>query len=185
MDTICQSMSMLKNNFLSIYKVRLENLNFVTMFCICRSWTAINTIFFSLSGEAESGLERLHQCAEKELQQYLNADGPSKEFNDFKTKLAGLTRYMLIWMLLATTTICYTISSNAHLPFSSDYGLIVFYMAPSSFTLLCGMFWSWKGYYGMVNQIKNFPIPWWSVCNWNWRFDKSLFDLQFWTREID
>ncbi|XP_054811962.1 probable E3 ubiquitin-protein ligase ARI7 isoform X10 [Prosopis cineraria] len=48
-------------------------------------------LFEYLQGEAESGLERLHQCAEKELQQYLNADGPSKEFNDFRTKLAGLT----------------------------------------------------------------------------------------------
>ncbi|KAF2300199.1 hypothetical protein GH714_010634 [Hevea brasiliensis] len=43
-------------------------------------------------GEAESGLERLHQCAEKELQQFLNAEGPSKEFDEFRTKLAGLTR---------------------------------------------------------------------------------------------
>jgi ariadne-1 len=49
------------------------------------------------SGEAESGLERLHQCAEKELQQFLNAEeGPSKEFNDFRTKLAGLTRYTFL-----------------------------------------------------------------------------------------
>jgi ariadne-1 len=45
------------------------------------------------SGEAESGLERLHQCAEKELQIYLDAECPSKDFNDFRTKLAGLTRY--------------------------------------------------------------------------------------------
>lgn len=44
------------------------------------------------TGEAEAGLERLHQCAEKELQTYLNATGPSKDFNDFRTKLAGLTR---------------------------------------------------------------------------------------------
>ncbi|KAK3020508.1 hypothetical protein RJ639_045450 [Escallonia herrerae] len=42
--------------------------------------------------QAESGLERLHQCAEKELQGYLNAEGPSKDFNEFRTKLAGLTR---------------------------------------------------------------------------------------------
>ncbi|EXB68665.1 putative E3 ubiquitin-protein ligase ARI7 [Morus notabilis] len=48
--------------------------------------------FEYLQGEAESGLERLHQCAEKELQQFLTADGPLKEFNDFRTKLAGLTR---------------------------------------------------------------------------------------------
>ncbi|KAJ4840373.1 putative E3 ubiquitin-protein ligase ari7 [Turnera subulata] len=47
--------------------------------------------FEYLQGEAESGLERLHQCAEKELQQFLTAEGPSKEFDDFRTKLAGLT----------------------------------------------------------------------------------------------
>lgn len=47
--------------------------------------------FEYLQGEAESGLERLHQCAEKELQQFLTAEGQSKEFNDFRTKLAGLT----------------------------------------------------------------------------------------------
>lgn len=47
------------------------------------------------SGEAESGLERLHQCAEKDLQTFLCAEGPSKEFDDFRTKLAGLTRYLL------------------------------------------------------------------------------------------
>ncbi|XP_068317333.1 probable E3 ubiquitin-protein ligase ARI8 [Pyrus communis] len=46
--------------------------------------------FEYLQGEAESGLERLHQCAEKELQVYLN-DHPSKDFNEFRTKLAGLT----------------------------------------------------------------------------------------------
>lgn len=47
---------------------------------------------FICTGEAEAGLERLHQCAEKELQTYLNAAGPTKDFNDFRTKLAGLTR---------------------------------------------------------------------------------------------
>lgn len=47
--------------------------------------------FEYLQGEAESGLERLHQCAEKELQVYLNGDGPSETFNEFRTKLAGLT----------------------------------------------------------------------------------------------
>ncbi|KAL3507131.1 hypothetical protein ACH5RR_032513 [Cinchona calisaya] len=47
--------------------------------------------FEYLQGEAEAGLERLHQCAEKELQNYLRAEGPSKDFNDFRTKLAGLT----------------------------------------------------------------------------------------------
>ncbi|XP_043705712.1 probable E3 ubiquitin-protein ligase ARI8 [Telopea speciosissima] len=47
--------------------------------------------FEYLQGEAESGLERLHQCAEKELQVYLSADGPTPGFNEFRTKLAGLT----------------------------------------------------------------------------------------------
>ncbi|XP_059654357.1 probable E3 ubiquitin-protein ligase ARI7 [Cornus florida] len=47
--------------------------------------------FEYLQGEAEAGLERLHQCAEKDLQTYLNADGPSNDFNNFRTKLAGLT----------------------------------------------------------------------------------------------
>ncbi|XP_042456536.1 probable E3 ubiquitin-protein ligase ARI8 isoform X2 [Zingiber officinale] len=47
--------------------------------------------FEYLQGEAESGLERLHQCAEKELQVYLDAETPMKDFNDFRTKLAGLT----------------------------------------------------------------------------------------------
>ncbi|KAL1561358.1 putative E3 ubiquitin-protein ligase ari8 [Salvia divinorum] len=47
--------------------------------------------FEYLQGEAEAGLERLHQCAEKELMNYLSSEGPSKDFNDFRTKLAGLT----------------------------------------------------------------------------------------------
>ncbi|KAK4480202.1 hypothetical protein RD792_013264 [Penstemon davidsonii] len=47
--------------------------------------------FEYLQGDAESGLERLHQCAEKEFQTYLNSEGPSKDFNEFRTKLAGLT----------------------------------------------------------------------------------------------
>ncbi|GAV69930.1 IBR domain-containing protein [Cephalotus follicularis] len=48
--------------------------------------------FEYLQGEAESGLERLHQCAEKELQQFLIPDdSQSKEFNEFRTKLTGLT----------------------------------------------------------------------------------------------
>ncbi|KAJ0977173.1 hypothetical protein J5N97_012647 [Dioscorea zingiberensis] len=47
--------------------------------------------FEYLQGEAESGLERLHQCAEKELQSYFDSESPSKDFNDFRTKLAGLT----------------------------------------------------------------------------------------------
>lgn len=52
----------------------------------------LSTFYFLSSGEAEYGLERLHQCAEKELLQFLNVKGPSKEFDEFQTKLAGLTR---------------------------------------------------------------------------------------------
>ncbi|KAK6266162.1 hypothetical protein QUC31_016999 [Theobroma cacao] len=47
--------------------------------------------FEYLQGEAESGLERLHQCAEKELNKFILCDGPSKEFDEFRAKLAGLT----------------------------------------------------------------------------------------------
>lgn len=47
--------------------------------------------FEYLQGEAEAGLERLHQCAEKELQVYLEAEAPMVEFVDFRIKLAGLT----------------------------------------------------------------------------------------------
>lgn len=58
-------------------------------------------------GEAESGLERLHACAEKELQAFFDAEDPSgdsEEFIKFRTKLAGLTRYLqfdycLLWYL--------------------------------------------------------------------------------------
>lgn len=49
-------------------------------------------------GEAESGLERLHQCAEKELNKFVTGDGPSKEFDDFRAKLAGLTRYVYVYL---------------------------------------------------------------------------------------
>lgn len=46
------------------------------------------------SGEAESGLERLHDCVEKELRQFLSGppDVPATAtFNEYRTKLAGLT----------------------------------------------------------------------------------------------
>ncbi|MBA0830735.1 hypothetical protein Goarm_015247, partial [Gossypium armourianum] len=50
------------------------------------------TQFFEyLQGEAEVGLERLHRCAEKELDKYVTADGPLSDFDDFRTKLTGLT----------------------------------------------------------------------------------------------
>lgn len=53
---------------------------------------AKRNFFEYLQGEAENGLERLHKCAEKELQAYCS-DGEEIEisFNEFRTKLAGLT----------------------------------------------------------------------------------------------
>ncbi|KAI3784280.1 hypothetical protein L1987_43376 [Smallanthus sonchifolius] len=48
-----------------------------------------------LQGEAEAGLERLHQCADMELNTYLNEDGSQDEFNNFITKLAGLTSVVI------------------------------------------------------------------------------------------
>ncbi|RWW10565.1 hypothetical protein GW17_00025889 [Ensete ventricosum] len=49
----------------------------------------------SCIGEAEFGLERLHQCAEKELQEFLDADTPMKGFDNFRVKLTSLTRYFI------------------------------------------------------------------------------------------
>lgn len=48
--------------------------------------------FEYLQGQAEAGLERLHLCAEKELEIYLNVDeSNSKTFDDFRIRLTGLT----------------------------------------------------------------------------------------------
>lgn len=49
-------------------------------------------LFEYLQGEAEAGLERLHQCAEKELLVFLGDDEPQADFKTFRPKLAGLTR---------------------------------------------------------------------------------------------
>ncbi|GJN15579.1 hypothetical protein PR202_gb02503 [Eleusine coracana subsp. coracana] len=60
----------------------------------------VKSEFFEyLQGEAESGLERLHQCAEKDLGKFLPSPKPDSveatpslnEFGDFRVKLAGLT----------------------------------------------------------------------------------------------
>ena len=59
--------------------------------------TSVNPQYFT--GEAESGLERLHQCAEKDLQAFLPILKPENiestpsvaEFGEFRVKLAGLT----------------------------------------------------------------------------------------------
>ncbi|KAG5530865.1 hypothetical protein RHGRI_025726 [Rhododendron griersonianum] len=47
--------------------------------------------FEYLQGEAEAGLERLHQCAETDVQAYLGPQPPPTNFNHFRTKLARLT----------------------------------------------------------------------------------------------
>ena len=48
--------------------------------------------FDYLQGQAESCLERLHRCAEKELQDYIDCESPAKGFKDFRSKLVDLTR---------------------------------------------------------------------------------------------
>lgn len=59
--------------------------------------TAVHVLKFI--GEAESGLERLHKCAEKDMREFLpTADStqPSlslQDFGEFRVKLSGLTRY--------------------------------------------------------------------------------------------
>lgn len=47
--------------------------------------------FEYLQGEAESTLEKLHNCVESELKEFLDVDGLSKKFSEFRTKLVGLT----------------------------------------------------------------------------------------------
>lgn len=47
--------------------------------------------FEYVQGEAEFGLERLHHCAEEELQAHLVAQTPKEGFSKFRVKLDGLT----------------------------------------------------------------------------------------------
>ncbi|KAL9301339.1 putative E3 ubiquitin-protein ligase ARI11 [Arabidopsis thaliana] len=50
-------------------------------------------LFEYLQGEAETGLERLHHCAENELKQFfIKSEDPSDTFNAFRIKLTGLTK---------------------------------------------------------------------------------------------
>ncbi|KAL8150937.1 hypothetical protein V2J09_020745 [Rumex salicifolius] len=49
-------------------------------------------LFEYLQGDAEAGLERLHQCVEKELEIHLDADGPTEAFKEFRAKLTNLTK---------------------------------------------------------------------------------------------
>jgi ariadne-1 len=50
------------------------------------------TFFEYLQGEAESGLEKLHHCAELEIHEFLKEKSPAEKLNNFRTKLTGLTR---------------------------------------------------------------------------------------------
>lgn len=94
MDTTYLIMNMRSVNFSSICKVRTLVCGFLqnVVFCVFVHCLRSSLTLSYCSGEAESGLERLHQCVEKDLVQFLNAEVPSKDFNDFRTKLAGLTR---------------------------------------------------------------------------------------------
>ena len=47
--------------------------------------------FEYLQGEAEFSLERLHYCAEKELERYLNGECSAQDFIDYRLKLSELT----------------------------------------------------------------------------------------------
>ncbi|KAK9989329.1 hypothetical protein SO802_029568 [Lithocarpus litseifolius] len=47
--------------------------------------------FEYLQGEAESNLERLHHCIEKDIHNYLNKERPEEEFKNFRAKLSSLT----------------------------------------------------------------------------------------------
>ncbi|KAG8390519.1 hypothetical protein BUALT_Bualt01G0091800 [Buddleja alternifolia] len=49
------------------------------------------SLFGYLQGQAESALERLHHSAEKEMEKFLKAECASKDFSDFRSKLAMLT----------------------------------------------------------------------------------------------
>uniref|UniRef100_A0ACD5YG22 Uncharacterized protein n=1 Tax=Avena sativa TaxID=4498 RepID=A0ACD5YG22_AVESA len=57
---------------------------------------AKSEFFVYLQGEAESGLERLHKCAEKDIHEFLPKADKTKlpslqDFSEFRVKLAGLT----------------------------------------------------------------------------------------------
>ncbi|KAL3649956.1 hypothetical protein CASFOL_006359 [Castilleja foliolosa] len=47
--------------------------------------------FEHLQGVAESALERLHHCAEKEIAEYFSPDCESEGFDELRGKLVGLT----------------------------------------------------------------------------------------------
>ncbi|KAF1883075.1 hypothetical protein Lal_00003257 [Lupinus albus] len=94
-DTQCQPESQLKfitEAWLQIVECRrVLKWTYAYGYYLPEHERARKQFFEYLQGEAESGLERLHQCAEKELQVFLDDEDPSREFNDFRTKLAGLT----------------------------------------------------------------------------------------------
>ncbi|GLJ47793.1 hypothetical protein SUGI_1009410 [Cryptomeria japonica] len=54
--------------------------------------TGHKNLFEHSQAYAESSLERLHQCAEEELQPFIASEKPPKEFEEFRSRLINLTK---------------------------------------------------------------------------------------------
>ncbi|CAM6037537.1 unnamed protein product [Sphagnum compactum] len=94
-DKQCQPVSQLKfltEAWLQIVECRrVLKWTYAYGFYLPENEHAKRAFFEYLQGEAETGLERLHQCAEKDLQMFIDTENTSSSFNDFRSKLAGLT----------------------------------------------------------------------------------------------
>jgi ariadne-1 len=94
-DKQCQPVSQLKfltEAWLQIVECRrVLKWTYAYGFYLPENEHAKRAFFEYLQGEAETGLERLHQCAEKDLQMFIEAENSTTSFNDFRSKLAGLT----------------------------------------------------------------------------------------------
>ncbi|KAH7404412.1 hypothetical protein KP509_15G024600 [Ceratopteris richardii] len=94
-DTQCQPVSQLKfitEAWLQIIECRrFLKWTYAYGYYLPENEVGKRHFFEHLQGDAETALERLHQCAEKDLQVFLEGDNPNPSFNDFRTKLAGLT----------------------------------------------------------------------------------------------
>ena len=111
MGTIYPSENTPRDSFSSTYKVSI----FLSCFRKKRITLLFIYIRVSMAGEAEAGLERLHQCAEKELHSYLTEDASQDAFNNFRTKLAGLTRsYIVSSFQMKTINISRTSRTNIY-----------------------------------------------------------------------
>eukprot|EP00850_Spirogloea_muscicola_P007257 SM000036S13301 [mRNA] locus=s36:396602:401301:- [translate_table: standard] len=94
-DKQCQPVSQLKfvpEAWLQIVECRrVLKWTYAYGYYLPEAESAKRVFFEYVQGEAEAALERLHQCAEKELNVFLNGETPHTSFNEFRTKLAGLT----------------------------------------------------------------------------------------------